>query len=197
MKDKVQLPDGMVAVSPELNEVKTMVKDFLKLQNTTMKDVIDMLNLLHPENQTTQQSMTNKLTNQTLKLSEAIEIADFFNYTVAFIPKNMDIYKMLENFEKARQETEDVKAVSKNYVTIDGKYFGRSVISGFGDSAELAASWLKEQLAKEDLTKAREIYLHVEAKKKFGVEISDVEQVHSSPYTLEGVASLTDDKSST
>ena len=197
MKDKVQLPDGRVAVSPELNEVKTMVKDFLKLQNTTMKDVIDMLNLLHPENQTTQQSMTNKLTNQTLKLSEAIEIADFFNYTVAFIPKNMDIYKMLENFEKARQETEDVKAVSKNYVTIDGKYFGRSVISGFGDSAELAASWLKEQLAKEDLTKAREIFLHVEAKKKFGVEISDVEQVHSSPYTLEGVASLTDDKSST
>ena len=66
------------------NEVRTRIKVLLAENNTTLKTAVELINKKHPDNTTTVQNVQNKITRQTIRFSEVIDIADVLGYDVVF-----------------------------------------------------------------------------------------------------------------
>lgn len=62
------------------NVTKRIIKEFLNDAGLTMKQMIDTLNEVNPEAQTTVQNFSNKLTKETLRLKEVLQILDACGY---------------------------------------------------------------------------------------------------------------------
>ena len=56
--------------------IRNEIKAEIAKSGWTLTDIVKEMNLLHPDETTTSQNISNKLTRGTLKYSEALEIAD-------------------------------------------------------------------------------------------------------------------------
>lgn len=62
------------------NITKRVIKEFLNNAGLSMKQMIDILNEVNPDAQTTTQNFSNKLAKETLRLKEVLQILDACGY---------------------------------------------------------------------------------------------------------------------
>ena len=68
------------------NEIKAEIAK----SGWTLTDIVKEMNLLHPEETTTSQNISNKLTRGTLKYSEAVEIASIIGKRISWVSANTE-----------------------------------------------------------------------------------------------------------
>ena len=66
--------------------IRNEIKAEIAKSGWTLTDIVKEMNLLHPEETTTSQNISNKLTRGTLKYSEALEIASIIGKRISWIP---------------------------------------------------------------------------------------------------------------
>ena len=69
----------------EIN-IRNEIKAEIAKSGWTLTDIVKEMNRLHPEETTTSQNISNKLTRGTLKYSEALEIANITGRKIIWIP---------------------------------------------------------------------------------------------------------------
>lgn len=94
-------------VNPIRDRIKTMLKD----SGLNLTKIAEELNQRYPDDKTSQQNISNKLSRGTIKFSEVIDIADICGYDVVF-------RKRSESFEliKAAHEHSDGKSKTLNQI---------------------------------------------------------------------------------
>ena len=68
----------------KMNLVRNEIKSYISRSGWTLTDIVKEMNERHPDDQTTPQNISNKLTRGTLKYSEAKEIADIIGYEIVW-----------------------------------------------------------------------------------------------------------------
>lgn len=66
--------------------IRNEIKAEIAKSGWTLTDIVKEMNQLHPEEPTTSQNISNKLTRGTLKYSEALEIAAIIGKRISWIP---------------------------------------------------------------------------------------------------------------
>ena len=66
--------------------IRNEIKAEIAKSGWTLTDIVKEMNQLHPEEPTTSQNISNKLTRGTLKYSEALEIASIIGKRISWIP---------------------------------------------------------------------------------------------------------------
>lgn len=70
--------------------IRNEIKAEIAKSGWTLTDIVKEMNLLHPEETTTSQNISNKLTRGTLKYAEAIEIASIIGKRISWVPANAE-----------------------------------------------------------------------------------------------------------
>lgn len=66
--------------------IRNEIKAEIAKSGWTLTDIVKEMNQLHPEETTTSQNISNKLTRGTLKYSEALEIAAIIGKRISWVP---------------------------------------------------------------------------------------------------------------
>ncbi len=67
-----------------MKDTRSRIKSVLASEGKTLKEVIQTINMRHPENTTTAQNVTNKLARKTIRFDEVSEIMDVLGYDIIF-----------------------------------------------------------------------------------------------------------------
>lgn len=126
------------------NKVKSILKAFFTSRNLTLKDVVDKYNELHPDEQMSLQSLSNKLSRGSIRFSEVLDILDSIGYQISFCEKKEFVFKK-------------IKSQNLSPCMIMGTYV---------DEAEI---WLKSKMGTKKTSKLDEIMLMHQASKLFDV----------------------------
>lgn len=71
----------------DTNNIRNEIKVEIAKSGWTLTDIVKEMNKLHPNNTTTSQNISNKLTRGTLKYSEAKEIAFIIGKEIKWMPE--------------------------------------------------------------------------------------------------------------
>lgn len=71
----------------DTNNIRNEIKAEIAKSGWTLTDIVKEMNKLHPNNTTTSQNISNKLTRGTLKYSEAKEIAFIIGKEIKWMPE--------------------------------------------------------------------------------------------------------------
>ena len=63
---------------------RTRIKTVITAECTTLKNIVEEINARHPDNTTTAQNITNKLSRKTIRFDEVSEMMDILEYDVIF-----------------------------------------------------------------------------------------------------------------
>lgn len=69
----------------DIINIRNEIKSEIAKSGWTLTDIVKEMNKLHPENTTTSQNISNKLTRGTLKYSEAKEIASIIGRNIEWV----------------------------------------------------------------------------------------------------------------
>lgn len=69
------------------NIIRNEVKAAIAMSGMTLTAVVEEMKRRHPNEPTTTQNISNKLTRQTIKYSEVLEIADIIGFKIEWIKK--------------------------------------------------------------------------------------------------------------
>ena len=157
----------LITNNPSNNITKTLIKMLLKDSGLSLTKAIKKLNETHPEHKTTTQNISNKLTRDTLKFQEFIELAEICGYQIT-------LNKTMQKSQK--QETPFYNKTYSDllldgYTDCESVNFDLIIIAGA--NAEQAAKWIKENLDSE-LNETQEIMLMIAANRQFGVNCKPV-----------------------
>lgn len=81
IKNSIKDGDSMADVN-----IRNEIKAEIAKSGWTLTDIVKEMNLLHPDETTTSQNISNKLTRGTLKYSEALEIAAIIGKRISWVP---------------------------------------------------------------------------------------------------------------
>jgi hypothetical protein len=70
--------------------IRNEIKAEIAKSGWTLTDIVKEMNLLHPEETTTSQNISNKLTRGTLKYSEAVEIASIIGKKISWVSASVE-----------------------------------------------------------------------------------------------------------
>jgi len=71
----------------QLISIRNEIKSYISKSGWTLTDIVKVLNERHPDEPTTTQNISNKLTRGTIKYAEVKEIADIIGYSIDWNPK--------------------------------------------------------------------------------------------------------------
>jgi len=78
----------------ELEKSRKIIKDFLKANDLTMREFIDIHNDAFPDSPMSPQNATNKLHRYSFRFVEVVRIANLLGYDIAFIPLETNKYNI-------------------------------------------------------------------------------------------------------
>lgn len=117
-------------------DIKQKIKDLVSKENTSLTEVVKILNSTKSENEkTTVQNLNNKLTRGTIKFSEVIEIADILGYEVVFqktTPEQLKKRVMASTFANDLSESITAGVAVGSVVGHAGGLFGSILSNVFG-----------------------------------------------------------------
>lgn len=71
----------------QLTNIRNEIKSYISKSGWTLTDIVKSLNERHPNEPTTTQNISNKLTRGTIKYSEVKEIADIIGFSIEWLSK--------------------------------------------------------------------------------------------------------------
>jgi len=69
----------------QITNVRNIIKSQIAKSGWTLTDIVKEMNKMHPDEPTTSQNISNKLTRGTLKYSEALEIAHIIGCKIEWV----------------------------------------------------------------------------------------------------------------
>lgn len=67
-----------------MKDTRARIKTVIAAEQTTLKDIVNIMNEKHPDDKTTPQNITNKLARKTIRFDEVSEIMDILDYDIIF-----------------------------------------------------------------------------------------------------------------
>ena len=67
-----------------MEDTRARIKTVIAAEQTTLKDVVKIMNEKHPDDTTTPQNVTNTLARKTIRFDEVSERMDIMNYDIIF-----------------------------------------------------------------------------------------------------------------
>lgn len=147
-----------------------LFKWLIKEAGLNLKTAIEKFNAAYPNEQTTPQNISNKLTRDSMKLNEFVKFAEVFGYTIYFddgkIPVNQP------------EQKKDFKPNQNYYeLLIEGftscKSINYKAVIIAGANAQAAAEWIESNLT-DGMSEPEELLLLVSAKQEFNVDCKPV-----------------------
>ena len=120
---------------------RDVLKKFLKQHNETLVHAVEIMNANHPEDKTTAPNLTNKLSRNTIRFSEVMEIADVLGYEIVFQEKGAPQEKPKQDHPKEpvaqkpkdsamKSDSELADRINTKFVITSGNYFKEILIVG-------------------------------------------------------------------
>lgn len=132
-----------------------LLKKLIKDAGYNIQTVVQKLNQQRPNHQTTPQNLSNKLSRDTLKLSEFVHLVELCGYTISFDGDNTaDDSKTFSSL------------VLEGYTDCESINYKQIVI--VGTRAQEAAQFIESNLS-EGMEETQEIVLLISANRQFGV----------------------------
>lgn len=147
-----------------------LFKWLIKEAGLNLKTAVEKFNAAYPDEQTTPQNISNKLTRDSMKLNEFMKFAEVFGFTIYFddgkIPMNQP------------EPKKDLKPNQTYYeLLIEGftscKSINYKAVIIAGANAQAAAEWIESNLT-EGISEPEELLLLVSAKQEFNVDCKPV-----------------------
>lgn len=151
---------------------KHLISEMLRANGLTLTKAIKKHNEINPENQFTNQNISNKINRNSLKLHDFAALAEACGFQLTLINNN-------DRFVPIRPRNGEIKVgiinsnsfnqlVDQGYCEAKSINFQSAIIAG--QKCNEAAEWLENQLT-DDLTVAGEIKLYIDCKQLFGVMV--------------------------
>ena len=67
-----------------MEDTRARIKTVIAAEQTTLKDVVNIMNEKHPNDTTAPENITNKLARKTIRFDEVSEMMDIMNYDIIF-----------------------------------------------------------------------------------------------------------------
>ena len=147
-----------------------LFKWLIKEAGLNLKTAVEKFNAAYPDEQTTPQNISNKLTRDSMKLNEFMKFAEVFGFTIYFddgkIPANQP------------EQKKDLKPNQNYYeLLIAGftscKSINCKAVIIAGANAQAAAEWIESNLT-DGMSEPEELLLLVSAKQEFNVDCKPV-----------------------
>lgn len=175
------------------NLMRLIIKSMLREQHMTLAELVRRYNILHPDTPTTPQNLSNKLSRDSLRFREFLDIIELCGYSISFSPideKNSADMPMTEtaketiayslpkeNKSPIRKVNPDENEIpvkktsfadlaSLGYAVVDSPNFGAIVIAG--ELADNAAEFIRKNLD-DNMTEIQEIILCNAANREYKV----------------------------
>lgn len=146
-----------------------LVKRLVKEAGLNITKVVRMMNEAHPEHQTTTQNLCNKLSRDTLKVSEFLEIIEMCGYNFSF--EKIGSGETKETQPEPKKDKAFVDLLIEGYADYKSVNFQYVIIAGA--KAQEAAQWITENLDNE-FDETQEIMLLIAANRQFGVNCKPI-----------------------
>lgn len=150
----------------EVSGINILFKELLKYQRTTLTEIVKKHNESCPNETTTTQNISNKLSRETMRAMELFEFVELMGYDVCFTTKSgyeRKSDKIIETSNKV--DSNFMSLIDEGLSVVNGINFNYIVIAG--KQANAAAEWLKNKL-KEGIKDSDEALLIYLSNNKFG-----------------------------
>ena len=146
-----------------------LVKRLIKEAGLNITKVVRMMNEAHPEHKTTTQNLCNKLSRDTLKVSEFLEIIELCGYNFSF--EKIGSGETKETQPETKTEKTYTELLLEGYADCKSVNFQSILIAGA--KAQEAAQWIIDNLDNE-FSETQEIMLLIAANRQFGVNCKPI-----------------------
>ncbi len=166
------------------NVTKVLIKKLLSSAGLSMTKAIKMVNELHPDDTTSVQNISNKLSRDSISFTEVCRIAEVCGYQVVFKPigttdaepEHDNPVKAEPEVKPAKKEDDFVTYAAQGYAACKSTNFYSIVVAG--KEAEKAAQWIESNIDPE-MTAANELVVILAANRQFDVIAKPIGQVDS------------------
>ena len=179
------------------NKTKIALKMMLSDAGLSLTKAVKAMNEKYPDEKTTTQNISIKLSRDTIKFSEMVKLAEICGYNISFdrIGKKKSTSRSTADYEKS----DEVKPIRiKNKTEQHGnKSFSELAIEGYaecqsvnfkniiivGQNAETAARWISDNQDSE-MNETQEIMLLLAANRQFKVNCKPISKDDSTTYEM-------------
>lgn len=147
-----------------------LLKWLMKEAGFNLKTAVEAFNRAYPDEKTTPQNISNKLTRDSMKLNEFMKFAEVFGYTIYFDDGKIPMHQA--------EPKKDLKPNQNYYeLLIAGftscKSINYKAVIIAGANAQAAAEWIESNLT-DGMSEPEELLLLVSAKQEFNVDCKPV-----------------------
>lgn len=151
-----------------------LLKRLVKDAGLNLSKIVKIMNEQNPEHKTTPQNLSNKLSRDTLKVSEFIKLIEICGYTISF---DRIAGELPKDGKKQKETKTYAELLTEGYADCDSLNFENIIIAGA--RAIEAAEWIKDNQL-EGMDETQEIILLIAANRQFGV---NCKPISSNPNT--------------
>ena len=157
----------------------------------SLAELVRRRNALHPDDKTTPQNLSNKLSRDSLKLSEFLELVDCAGFRLVFeevepaeglvdLQGNPLTPKSTEtNLDKSKTFSE---LLMDGYCEVKSTNFKSAIVAGA--KCEEAAKWIEANLKEFDYDETQEIMLYLAAARQFKVKVKPISADSSREFNM-------------
>lgn len=174
-----------------------LIKKICHAAEISMAELVRRRNALHPDDKTTPQNLSNKLSRDSLKLAEFIELVNIAGFTMVFeeVEKNTQLVDLQG---KPLRSKPDEPETAKEPIAEKSKTFTDLLMDGYceikainfksaivaGARCEEAAKWIEANLKEFDYDETQEIMLYLAAARQFKVKIKPISADSSRAFNM-------------
>ncbi len=179
----------------ELTKSKRISYDIMKQvcysAGISLAELVRRRNALHPDDKTTPQNLSNKLSRDSLKLSEFLELVDCAGFRLVFeevepaeglvdLQGNPLTPKSTEtNLDKSKTFSE---LLMDGYCEVKSTNFKSAIVAGA--KCEEAAKWIEENINNFDYDETQEIMLYIAAARQFKVKVKPISADANTEFNM-------------
>lgn len=169
-----------------------IVKQICFSQQITLAELVRRRNLRHPDEKTTPQNLSNKLSRDSLKLSEFFELVDCAGYhNISFVDYENDNQLLdlqgnpliskknnSEDKESKKETSEQEKPktfsdyLTEGFCEVRSQNFESAIVAGA--KCEEAARWIEDNLNEYDYDETQEVVLYLAAAREYKIRVKPI-----------------------
>lgn len=164
----------------------------------SLAELVRRRNALHPDDKTTPQNLSNKLSRDSLKLAEFMELVNCAGFNMVFEEKEEDNKGLVDLQGKPLRSKPDEPETTKEPIAEKSKTFTDLLMDGYcevkainfksaivaGARCEEAAKWIEANLKEFDYDETQEIMLYLAAARQFKVKVKPISADSSREFNM-------------
>lgn len=164
----------------------------------SLAELVRRRNALHPDDKTTPQNLSNKLSRDSLKLAEFMELVNCAGFNMVFEEKEEDNKGLVDLQGKPLRSKPDEPETAKEPIAEKSKTFTDLLIDGYcevkainfksaivaGARCEEAAKWIEDNLKEFNYDETQEIMLYLAAARQFKVKVKPISADSSREFNM-------------